>query len=258
VIKTLKRSNDPLFEDKKNRILELYAIASGTAEPGPGNRTVVICVDEFGPLNLLPHLRRHRAPKAVGKGSTDRLYGHVVTNKDRTAFIRLLRCVRSLHPSGLRIAIVLDNFSPHLSTKKDQRVDETTTREALNHPRWRHRGDGKRKTLSGPTLVQAEARREVKLAENAAQPRVARTRWRRRKAVDGAHRRRRRARHLGTRRVFRAFIFRSVASSGSSLDATGGSLDTLTCSGATLRGHPASVNALPSRETCSVHFSPFQ
>ena len=30
-----------------------------------------------------------------------------------------LRYVRSLHPPQVRIAIVLDNFSPHLSTKKD-------------------------------------------------------------------------------------------------------------------------------------------
>jgi len=56
--------------------------------------------------------------------ATDRLYDHVVTKKDRTAFIRFLRYVRSLHPPEFRIGIVLDNFSPHLSTKKDQRVGE--------------------------------------------------------------------------------------------------------------------------------------
>lgn len=33
VIKTFKQSNDPDFEAKKNRILELYAIADGQAEP---------------------------------------------------------------------------------------------------------------------------------------------------------------------------------------------------------------------------------
>ncbi len=52
VIKTLKLSNDPDFEAKKNRILELYAIADGTAGAGPDDPSVVICVDEFGPLNL--------------------------------------------------------------------------------------------------------------------------------------------------------------------------------------------------------------
>ena len=33
VIKTFKASNDPDFEAKKNRILELYAIADGTRRP---------------------------------------------------------------------------------------------------------------------------------------------------------------------------------------------------------------------------------
>jgi transposase len=153
VIKTLKLSNDPLFEPKKNRILELYAIADGTVDAGPDDPTVVICVDEFGPLNLQPHPGKHWAPVAAGKGdttsprqrrmratynrphgvrhmmgaydlATDRLYGHVVTTKNRTAFIRLLRYVRKLHPPDVRIGIVLDNFAPHLTTKKDQRVGE--------------------------------------------------------------------------------------------------------------------------------------
>jgi len=42
VIKTWKQSNDPDFEAKKNRILELYAIADGTAQPGEDDPTVVI------------------------------------------------------------------------------------------------------------------------------------------------------------------------------------------------------------------------
>jgi len=45
VIKTFKQSNDPEFEAKKNRILELYAIADGRTEPGPDDPTVVICMD---------------------------------------------------------------------------------------------------------------------------------------------------------------------------------------------------------------------
>jgi transposase len=108
-------------------------------------------MDEFGPLNLQPHPGKQWAPIAAGKGelgaqrrrrrratytrphgvrhlmagydlSTDRLYGHVVTRKDRTAFLAFVRYLRSLHPPEIRIAIVLDNFSPHLSTKIDQRV----------------------------------------------------------------------------------------------------------------------------------------
>ena len=56
--------------------------------------------------------------------STDRLYGHVVKKKGRTQFLAFVRYLRSLYPPEVRIAIVLDNFSPHLSTKKDQRVGE--------------------------------------------------------------------------------------------------------------------------------------
>jgi len=153
VIKTFKVSNDPDFETKKNRILQLYEIADGTTDPGSGDPSVVICMDEFGPLNLQPHPGRQWAPIPAAKGdqssprrrrmratytrpngvrhlmagydlSTDRLYGHIVTKKNRTAFLAFCRYLRSLHPPAVRIAIVLDNFSPHLSTKQDQRVGE--------------------------------------------------------------------------------------------------------------------------------------
>ena len=46
-LRSWKRSNDPDYEAKKNRILELYAIADGSAEPGPDDPTVVVCVDEL-------------------------------------------------------------------------------------------------------------------------------------------------------------------------------------------------------------------
>jgi transposase len=139
-LKTWKVSNDPDFEAKKNRILELYEIADGHREPGPGDPAVVICVDEFGPLNLQPHpgrqwaltggggplhRRRRRATYRRLQGvrhllaaydlSTDRLYGHVKPKKDRPRFKAFLRYVRSLHPEEIRIAVVLDNFSAHVS-----------------------------------------------------------------------------------------------------------------------------------------------
>ena len=49
-LKTFKDSNDPDFEAKQARVLELYAIADGHAEPGPDDPEVVFCLDEFGPL----------------------------------------------------------------------------------------------------------------------------------------------------------------------------------------------------------------
>ena len=35
-VKTVKASTDPDYEAKTSRVLELYAIADGLAEPGPG------------------------------------------------------------------------------------------------------------------------------------------------------------------------------------------------------------------------------
>src|SRR4051812_10771059 len=51
-VKTFKASTDPDYDAKPARVLELYAIADGVTQPGPDEPTVVICVDEFGPLNL--------------------------------------------------------------------------------------------------------------------------------------------------------------------------------------------------------------
>ena len=110
-------------------------------------------MDEFGPLNLQPHPGHQWAPAAVGAGdqaqprrrrrratyhrphgvrhllagydlSTDRLYGHVKNRKTRVEFLAFCRYLRSLHPAHVRIAIVLDNFSPHLTTKTDSRVGD--------------------------------------------------------------------------------------------------------------------------------------
>jgi hypothetical protein len=66
-VNTFKTSTDPDYEAKKNRVLELYAIAEGTGAPGPGDPTVVICLDEFGPLNLQPHPGKQWAPIAAGR-----------------------------------------------------------------------------------------------------------------------------------------------------------------------------------------------
>ena len=172
---------------KKNRILELYAIADGTTDARPDDPTVVICVDEFGPLNLQPHPGKRWAPTAAGKGdtdsprrrrrraiytrphgvrhmmgaydlSTDRPYGHIVIKKDRTAFIRFLKYVRSLHPPEVRVGIVLDNFSPHLSTKKDQCVGDWAAANNIElaytptYPSWLNRIEAQFQALRHFTL----------------------------------------------------------------------------------------------------------
>jgi transposase len=56
--------------------------------------------------------------------SRDRMYGHVTTRKGRAEFLRFCRYLRTLHPPETRIALVLDNFSPHLSTRADTRVGD--------------------------------------------------------------------------------------------------------------------------------------
>jgi transposase len=110
-------------------------------------------MDEFGPLNLQPrpgrqwtdrggkHKNPDRGPRPRMRATyhrkdgirhllaaydlgEDRLYGHVKTRKTRTRFLELCRYLRSLDPAHARIAIICDNYSPHLTTKKDTRVGD--------------------------------------------------------------------------------------------------------------------------------------
>jgi transposase len=150
-LKTWKTSKDPQYQEKKARVEQLYAIADRETAPQDGDPEVVFCVDEFGPLNLQPHPGRQwaavsgknkepgRAPRprmratyhrtegvrhllAAYELGEDKLFGHVKQNKTRTRFLEFCRYLRSLYPPAVRIAIVCDNYSPHLSTRKDARV----------------------------------------------------------------------------------------------------------------------------------------
>src|SRR4051794_16193857 len=150
-VKTFKASTDPDYDAKTRRVLELYAIADGLVEPERGDPSVVFCLDEFGPLNLQPHPGRLWAPVARGKGDPaaprrrrrratytgphgvrhllaaldlgrDKLYGHITARNGRTQFLAFCRYLRSLYPPEVRLGIVLDNYSPHLSTSRDDRV----------------------------------------------------------------------------------------------------------------------------------------
>jgi transposase len=150
-VKTWKISTDPDYEAKTTRVLQLYALADGTAPPGPGRpdgrvlrrwvrtpepaaplRQTVGAARPAeaiqsgradaagGPLTPAPHEVRH--PIAGLDLSRDKLYGHITRRKGRTQFLAFSRYPRSLHPPQVRIAIVCDNFSPHLSTGTDSRV----------------------------------------------------------------------------------------------------------------------------------------
>jgi hypothetical protein len=148
-----KTSRDPDYAGKKARVEHLYAIADGEVIPEEGEPDVVFFLDEFRPLNLQPHPGRqwaerggrHKDPDreprprrratytrphgvrhlfaALDLGK-DKLYGHIKPTKNRTKFLEFCRYLRSLYPPKIRIAIVLDNFSPHLTTKKDTRVGD--------------------------------------------------------------------------------------------------------------------------------------
>jgi transposase len=52
----------------------------------------------------------------------DKLYGHIKRRKTRARFLEFCRYLCSLYPASVRIAIICDNFSPHLTTRRDARV----------------------------------------------------------------------------------------------------------------------------------------
>ena len=133
-LRSWKRSNDPAFEAKKNRILALYAIADGLVQPGPDDPAVVVCLDEFGPLNLQPKLGgKAWAPRAKPKRiratytrphgvrhllsaldfGSDLLICHLEQRKTRVEFLAFCKTIRARYPNELRLAFVLDNFSVH-------------------------------------------------------------------------------------------------------------------------------------------------
>jgi transposase len=152
-LKTWKASSDRHYQAKKARIEHLYAIADRKVKPGAGDPTVVFCVDEFGPLNLQPRPGRQWAPIS-GKGkepgraprrrlratytrtegvrhlfaaydlAEDKMYGHIKPRKTRSRFLEFCRYLRTRYPPDVRIAIICDNFSPHLTTRKDKRVGQ--------------------------------------------------------------------------------------------------------------------------------------
>ncbi|WP_018564451.1 IS630 family transposase [Streptomyces sp. PsTaAH-124] len=150
-VKTWKTSRDPDYAAKKARVEHLYAIADGEVIAEEGEPEVIFCMDEFEPLNLQPHPGRQwaerggrhknpdRGPRARRRATytrphgvrhlfaaydlaKDQLYGHVKKTKNRSKFLEFCRYLRSLHPAHVRIAIVCDNYSPHLTTKRCQRV----------------------------------------------------------------------------------------------------------------------------------------
>jgi hypothetical protein len=52
----------------------------------------------------------------------DKLYGHTKPRMRRGEFLVFLRYLRTLYPPRVRLGLVLDNYSPHLSTRDHPRI----------------------------------------------------------------------------------------------------------------------------------------
>jgi transposase len=195
-VRSWKRSTDPDFERKRDRILELYDLAERGA-------AVVICLDEFGPLNLQPQPggrawaprakpRRIRASFTRPHGvrhllsaydvSRDRLYGHIKKRKGRVEFMEFCRYVRSLYPAEVRLHFVLDNFSPHKGQQVRDWAHDNNVELAYtpHYASWLNRIEAQFKALRYFTLNGTDH------PDHATQPRLIRryTAWRNRHAHD--------------------------------------------------------------------------
>jgi transposase len=125
--KTWKESTDPLFAKKYRAIRRLYR-----QRPANGRR---LCIDEFGPLHLVPrhghcrkgpgqHVERIRANYERSKDvrhflayydlETDRLYGRFSKRKTGKIFLSFLKWLRSRYPKTQMLHLVMDNYGTHV------------------------------------------------------------------------------------------------------------------------------------------------
>jgi transposase len=120
-----KWSPDPDFQSKAERVLSLYR-----AKPEDG---VVVCFDEMGPIQLIPHQgsgwaaakrpERHRATYSKKNGvrylfgaydvHADRLHGRLRTHKNAGEVLGFYKQIRMRYDPRLRIYLVADNLSTH-------------------------------------------------------------------------------------------------------------------------------------------------
>ncbi|MFJ9844847.1 IS630 family transposase [Kitasatospora sp. NPDC101155] len=131
---TFKLSTDPLFVEKVHDVVGLYF--------DPPEGAVVLSVDEKSQvqalnrsqpvLPMMPGMPERRTHDYVRNGLTtlfaafDTSSGKVITSLHRrhraAEFRKFLVKIDQEVPEGLDIHLICDNFSPHLTTKKCQRV----------------------------------------------------------------------------------------------------------------------------------------
>lgn len=120
-----KWSPDPDFQPKAERVLSLYR-----AKPDDG---VVVCFDEMGPIQLIPHHgsgwarekrpERLRATYSKKNGvrylfgaydvHADRLHGRLRAHKNADEVLGFYRQIRMRYDPRLRIYLIADNLSTH-------------------------------------------------------------------------------------------------------------------------------------------------
>ncbi len=120
-----KWSPDPDFAEKAERVLGLYR-----AKPKDG---VVVCFDEMGPIQLIPHhgagwalekrCERIRATYSKKNGvrylfgaydvHADRLHGRLRSHKNAGEVLAFYKQIRMRYDPKLRIYLIADNLSTH-------------------------------------------------------------------------------------------------------------------------------------------------
>ncbi len=120
-----KWSPDPDFAEKAARVLSLYR-----AKPDDG---VVVCFDEMGPIQLIPHHGSGWAPNTLPQRlratynrrsgvrylfgaydvHADRLHGRLRARKNAGEVLAFYRQIRMRYARRLRIYLVADNLSTH-------------------------------------------------------------------------------------------------------------------------------------------------
>jgi transposase len=120
-----KSSPDPGFAEKARRVLGLYR-----SKPDDG---VVVCFDEMGPIQLIPHHgsgwaaeklpQRQRATYSKRNGvrylfgaydvHADRLHGRLRAHKNAGEVLAFYRQIRMRYDPRVRIYLVADNLSTH-------------------------------------------------------------------------------------------------------------------------------------------------
>ncbi len=120
-----KWSPDPEFRSKAERVLSLYR-----TRPENG---IVVCFDEMGPIQRIPHQGSGWAPQKLAERlratykrpdgvrylfgaydvHSDRLHGRLREHKNSGEVLAFYRQIRMRYDSKLRIYLVADNLSTH-------------------------------------------------------------------------------------------------------------------------------------------------